>query len=82
VRNDNYAISPKSGLVTLTNGGTTTVVTTAQVSSKSVVLLEIGNAAAATLNPVYRISTLVNGSFTITHTAGTAAGEQLKWTII
>ena len=82
VRNDNYAISPKSGLVTLTNGGTTTVVTTAHVSSKSVVLLEIGNAAAATLNPVYRISTLVNGSFTITHTAGTAAGEQLKWTII
>jgi hypothetical protein len=82
VRGDNYDISSRSALVTLTNGGTTTVVTTAQVSSKSVVLLEIGNAAAATLNPVYRISTLADGSFTITHTAGTAAGEQLKWTII
>jgi hypothetical protein len=82
VRNDNYAISPKSGLVTLTNGGTTTTVTTAQVTTKNVVMLEIANAAASTLNPVYRISTLANGSFTITHTAGTAAGEQLRWTII
>lgn len=82
VRNDNYAVSPKSGLVTLTNGGTTTTVTSAQVSAQSVVLLQIGNAAAATLNPVYRISAIVDGSFTITHTAGTAAGEQLKWTII
>jgi hypothetical protein len=82
VRNDNYSISPKSGLVTLTNGGTTTTVTTAQVTTKNIVTLELGNAAASTLNPVYRISTLANGSFTITHTAGTAGGEQLKWAII
>lgn len=82
VRNDNYGTGSKSGLVTLTNGGTTTTVTTAQVTQDSVVTLELGNAAASTLNPVYRISTLANGSFTITHTAGTAAGEQLKWSII
>jgi hypothetical protein len=82
VRNDNYATSPKTGLVTLTNGGTTTTVTTDQVTSKNVVLLELGNAAASTLNPVYRISAQSVGSFTITHTAGTAAGEQLRWTII
>ena len=82
VRNNNYGTGAKSGLVTLTNGGTTTVVTTAQVTQDSVVMLELANAAASTLNPVYRISTLANGSFTITHTAGTVAGEQLKWTII
>ena len=82
VRNDNYAIKPKTGLVTLTNGGTTTTVTTSQVTTQNVVLLQLGNAAAATLNPVYRISTQSNGSFIITHTAGTASGEQLKWTII
>jgi len=82
VKNDNYGVSPKSGLVTLTNGGTTTTVTSIQVSAVSVITLELGNAAASTLNPVYRISTLANGSFTITHTAGTAAGEQLRWTII
>jgi hypothetical protein len=82
VRNDNYGVSPKSGLVTLTNGGTTTTVTSIQVSAVSVIMLELANAAASTLNPVYRISTLANGSFTITHTAGTAAGEQLRWTII
>jgi len=82
VKNDNYAISPKSGLVTLTNAGTTTTVTTNQASQQSVILLQLGNAAAATLNPVYRISAQTNGSFTITHTAGTAAAEQLKWTII
>ena len=82
IRGDNYDIAPRSALVTLTNGGTTTTVTSAQVSERSVIQLELGNAAASTLNPVYRISTLANGSFTITHTAGTAAGEQLKWTII
>lgn len=83
VRCDNYSTSvSKSGLVTLTNGGTTTTVTSAQVSSKSVIQLELGNAAAATLNPVYRISAQADGSFTITHTAGTAAAEQLKFTII
>lgn len=82
VRNDNYAVSPKSGLVTLTNGGTTTTVTTSQVTSKNVITLQLGNAAAASLNPVYRISAQTNGSFTITHTAGTAAAEQLLWTII
>jgi len=82
VRDNNYGSGAKSGLVTLTNGGTTTTVTTAQVTQDSVVTLQLGNAAAATLNPVYRISTLTNGSFTITHTAGTVAGEQLKWSII
>jgi hypothetical protein len=82
VRNDNYGVGAKTGLVTLTNGGTTTTVTTNQVTSQNVVLLQLANAAAATLNPVYRISAQSNGSFTITHTAGTAAAEQLKWTII
>lgn len=82
VRNDNYALTPKSALVTLTNGGTTTTVTSAQISAQTVVLLQLGNAAASTLNPVYRISAITNGSFTITHTAGTAAAEQLRWTII
>lgn len=82
VRNNNYDSGAKSGLVTLTNGGTTTTVTTGQVTQDSVVTLELANAAASTLNPVYRISTLGNGSFTITHTAGTAAGEQLRWSII
>jgi hypothetical protein len=82
IRGDNYRIAPRSGLVTLTNGGTTTTVTSAQVSERSVIQLDLGNAAASTLNPVYRISTLANGSFTITHTAGTAAAEQLRWTII
>lgn len=82
VRNNNYGSGAKSGLVTLTNGGTTTVVTTAQVTQDSIVTLELGNAAASTLNPVYRISTLADGSFTITHTAGTAAAEQLKWSIV
>ena len=82
IRGDNYGIAPRSGLVTLTNGGTTTTVTSTQVSAQSVIQLELGNAAASALNPVYRISTLSNGSFVITHTAGTAAGQQLKWTII
>jgi hypothetical protein len=82
VRNDNYGVGAKSGLVTLTNGGTTTTVTTIQTTSKNVILLQLANAAASTLNPVYRISAQTNGSFTITHTAGTAAAEQLKWTII
>jgi hypothetical protein len=82
VSNNNYGSGEKSGLVTLTNGGTTTVVTSAQVTQKSIVILELANAAASTLNPVYRISTLANGSFTITHTAGTAAAEQIKWTVV
>ena len=82
VRDDNYTGGAKSGSVTLTNGGTTTTVTSTQASQQSVILLQLGNAAAATLNPVYRISSQTNGSFTITHTAGTAAAEQLKWTII
>lgn len=82
VRNDNYALTARSGLVTLTNGGTTTTVTSAQVSAQSVIVLQIGNAAAASLNPVYRVSTLSNGSFVITHTAGTSAGEQLRWAIL
>lgn len=82
IRGDNYSIAPRSGLVTLTNGGTTTTVTSAQVSANSVIQLDLGNAAASTLNPVYRISTLSVGSFVITHTAGTAAAEQLKWTVI
>jgi len=82
VRNDNYSITARSGLVTLTNGSTTTTVTSAQISAQSVILLQIGNSAAATLNPTYRISTIADGSFTITHTAGTAAAEQLKWSIV
>lgn len=82
IRGDNYDIGPRSGLVTLTNGGTTTTVTSTQVSANSVIQLELGNAAASTLNPVYRISTQTVNSFTITHTAGTAAGQQLKWSII
>jgi Right handed beta helix region len=82
VRNDNYALTARSGLVTLTNGGTTTTVTSAQVSAQSVIVLQIGNAAAASLNPVYRVSTLSNGSFVITHTAGTGASEQLRWAIL
>jgi hypothetical protein len=82
VRNDNYKLTARSGLVTLTNGGTTTTVTTTQVTSQNVILLQLGNAAAATLNPAYRISSQTTGSFTITHTAGTAAAEQLKWTVL
>jgi hypothetical protein len=82
IRGDNYAVAPRSALVTLTNGGTTTTVTSAQVSAQSAITLQLGNAAASTLNPVYRVSTLADGSFTITHTAGTAAAEQLRWTII
>lgn len=82
IRGDNYAVAPRSALVTLTNGGTTTTVTSAQVSAQSAITLQLGNAAASTLNPVYRISTLADGSFTITHTVGTAGSEQLRWTII
>jgi hypothetical protein len=82
VRGDNFDIAPRSGIVSLTNGGTTTTVTSAQVSANSIIQLELGNAAAATLNPVYWISTVANGLFVITHTAGTAATEQLKWSII
>jgi hypothetical protein len=82
IRGDNFDIAPRSGLVTLTNAGTTTTVTSTQVAAQSAIQLALGNAAASTLNPVYRISAQADGSFTITHTAGTVAGEQLKWTII
>jgi hypothetical protein len=82
VRNDNYALTLKTDLVVLTNGGTTTTVTTSQVTKQNVVILQLANAAAQTLNPAYRISSQSTGSFTITHTAGTAANEQLRWTII
>jgi hypothetical protein len=72
----------KTGLVTLTNGGTTTTVTTKQCVLNTNIVLSIGNSAAYTLNPKYYVSSLANGTFTITHTAGTVAAEQLKWVIL
>lgn len=81
VNNNDWDGTTKTGLVTLTNGGTSTVVTTNQCVLNTYPVLSLGNAAAATLNPVYRVSAVANGSFTITHTAGTAGGEQLRWVI-
>jgi hypothetical protein len=81
VANNDWDGTSKNGLVTLTNGGTTTTVTTGQCVLNTFPTLSLGNAASATLNPVYRVSTVANGSFTITHTAGTASAEQLQWVI-
>ena len=82
VANNDWDGTPKTGLVTLTNGGTTTTVTTQQCVLNENIVLSIGNSSAFTLNPKYWASYIANGSFNIQHTAGTVAGEQLKWTIL
>jgi hypothetical protein len=82
VANNDWDGTPKTGFVTLTNGGTTSTVTTDQYVLNSNVVLSIGNNTAYALNPKYWQSSSFNGAFDIQHTAGTAAGEQIKWVIL
>lgn len=78
---NDYDGTARGGLATATNGGTTTTVTTAQCRACDTPVVAIGDAGAATLNLKPWVSTVSDGSFVVTHTAGTAAAEKIRWAI-
>lgn len=79
----NNAMSGKinnSGIVTLTNGGTSTTLTDERLGYESCVFLSPTTANAAALSPY--ISAKANGSCTITHTSSANADLTFDYIII
>jgi len=72
-----------TGSVTLrASPNTTTVVTDDRVSINSVPLLQAVTSSAAAASPTTWISTITNGSFTITHSATAAVDKTFRYALL
>ena len=71
-----------TGSVTLTANATTTTVTDSRVSLNSVPVLQAATANGASAMPTTYISTVTNGSFTITHANTAAVDKTFKYALL
>lgn len=71
-----------TGTVTLTANAATTTVTDSRVSLNSVPVLQAATANAASAVAATYISTVTNGSFTITHANNATADRTFKYALL
>jgi hypothetical protein len=71
-----------TGTVTLTAGGTSTVVTDSRVGVNTVPVLQPATANAASAIASVYVSTVGNGSFTITHASSGSSDKTFRYALL